>query len=142
MQNQFITEILQIAFFLVLSIILSLLLLFIVSLTDFTSKIDMEKSSCYECGFQPFGETTYPFDVQFALVAILFLLFDVEVLFLFPLCTSIVSLTPYNIFFLIIFFIVIIIGLFYEISRNIVSFFKNTSLKPSEEKRTSNKKTP
>lgn len=48
------------------------------------SQPDTEKSSAYECGFEPFEEARSRFDVRFYVVAILFLLFDLEVAFLFP----------------------------------------------------------
>ncbi|HZH61971.1 MAG TPA: NADH-quinone oxidoreductase subunit A [Metabacillus sp.] len=49
------------------------------------SKADIEKISAYECGFDPFGEVRQPFDVRFYLVSILFIIFDLEITFLFPL---------------------------------------------------------
>ncbi|RVT95426.1 NADH-quinone oxidoreductase subunit A [Rhodovarius crocodyli] len=47
-------------------------------------KPDAEKLSTYECGFEPFEDTRHRFDVRFYLVAILFIIFDLEVAFLFP----------------------------------------------------------
>ena len=47
-------------------------------------KIDLEKLSAYECGFDPFGDSRHTFDIKFYLVAILFIIFDLEVVFLFP----------------------------------------------------------
>jgi len=49
-----------------------------------TKALSLEKISAYECGFDPFGEARTPFDVGFYLVAILFLVFDIEVAFLLP----------------------------------------------------------
>jgi NADH-quinone oxidoreductase subunit A len=45
---------------------------------------DVEKTSAYECGFEPFEDARNRFDVRFYIVAILFLIFDLEVAFLFP----------------------------------------------------------
>jgi len=45
---------------------------------------DPEKTSAYECGFEPFEDARNRFDVRFYIVAILFLIFDIEVAFLFP----------------------------------------------------------
>ena len=45
---------------------------------------DSEKTSAYECGFEPFEDARNKFDVRFYIVAILFLIFDIEVVFLFP----------------------------------------------------------
>ena len=45
---------------------------------------DVEKTSAYECGFEPFEDARNRFDVRFYIVAILFLIFDIEVAYLFP----------------------------------------------------------
>ncbi len=47
-------------------------------------RLDLEKATAYECGFDPFGEARAPFEVSFYLVAILFRVFDLEVAYLFP----------------------------------------------------------
>jgi NADH-quinone oxidoreductase subunit A len=47
-------------------------------------KPDPEKLSAYECGFEPFSDSRMEFDVRFYLVAILFIIFDLEIAFLFP----------------------------------------------------------
>jgi hypothetical protein len=62
------------------------LLLFVISyLLSFSSQKEYEKSSEYECGFDPFDNATrQPFEVHFYIVGILFLIFDVEVALLFP----------------------------------------------------------
>jgi NADH-quinone oxidoreductase subunit A len=49
---------------------------------------DKAKNSAYECGFEAFGDARMPFDVRFYLVAILFILFDLEIAFLFPWAVS------------------------------------------------------
>ena len=49
---------------------------------------DIEKVSVYECGFDPFGTPRVPFSVKFFLVGILFLIFDLEISFIFPWCVS------------------------------------------------------
>lgn len=47
------------------------------------SASDTEKSSAYECGFSPFGDARSKFEIRFYLVAILFIVFDLEIMFLF-----------------------------------------------------------
>ncbi len=59
-------------------------LLLIISLLISSKLFDSEKLSAYECGFTPIGDARQPFHVRFYLVGILFLLFDLEVIFLFP----------------------------------------------------------
>jgi len=49
-----------------------------------TKKADPEKSSVYECGFDPYGDARQKFEVRFFLIAILFIIFDLEISFLFP----------------------------------------------------------
>lgn len=56
----------------------------ILSLLLSEKRNDIEKLSAYECGFDPFGDTRHTFEVKFCLVAILFIIFDLEVVFLFP----------------------------------------------------------
>lgn len=58
------------------------------------SGFDYEKFSAYECGFDPFEHTRFSFDVRFYLVAIFYIIFDLEVIFFFPLSLS----APYIIF--------------------------------------------
>jgi len=67
----------------VVSFILSMLILGL-SFVFSTQKADPEKVSAYECGFDPFDDARARFDIRFYLVAILFIIFDLEVTFLFP----------------------------------------------------------
>jgi len=130
--TEYLNEFIQIAYFIGLSFILAFILLGAVYIISFTSKIDFEKSSAYECGFQPFSETSFPFQVQFALIGILFLLFDIEILYLYPICTSIMTFNGYEIFYLLAFFGIVVLGLLYEISRKIINFSKVDSTKISK----------
>jgi NADH:ubiquinone oxidoreductase subunit 3 (subunit A) len=69
--------------FIFISILIAVIIL---ALSAFISekKIDLEKLSAYECGFDPFGDARHTFNVKFYLVAILFIIFDLEIVFLFP----------------------------------------------------------
>lgn len=69
---------------LICSIIVSSVLFFIAFYLLSPKKKDFMQNSAYECGFQPFNESTNRFDVRYYLVAILFILFDLEVMFLVP----------------------------------------------------------
>jgi NADH-quinone oxidoreductase subunit A len=117
----FTLELMNILTFIITSAILSLILFAAVYVMSFTSKVEFEKSSAYECGFAPFSETSYPFEVQFALIAIMFLLFDIEVLYLYPLVTSILMISFLDFIGIIIFFIILTIGIVFEVSRNVMS---------------------
>ena len=76
--------------------------------------IDIETTSPYECGFQPFETTRQKFDVQFYLVAILFIIFDLEVMFLIPFSISLNLLTNFGLGLGFLFLIVLAIGILYE----------------------------
>jgi NADH-quinone oxidoreductase subunit A len=117
----FTTELQSIFIFTIASLVLSVILFVAVYIISFTSKVEYEKSSAYECGFAPFSETTFPFEVQFALIAILFLLFDIEVLYLFPLVTSILDLASKDLMWIAVFFMILSIGIVYEISRHVLA---------------------
>ena len=60
------------------------------------------------------------FEVQFAVVAIMFLLFDIEVLYLFPIISSLTNLYSLDIFLIFIFYILLLLGILYEISRKVL----------------------
>jgi NADH:ubiquinone oxidoreductase subunit 3 (subunit A) len=75
---------------------------------------DLEKISAYECGFNPFEDAYGRFDVKFYLVAILFLVFDLEVIFLFPWCVSLNVIQFFGFWSMIIFLLILTLGFFYE----------------------------
>jgi NADH-quinone oxidoreductase subunit A len=66
---------------------ISLLIVFVLLTLSYVvspKKINVEKASAYECGFEPFDEAKKSFDIQFYIVGVLFLIFDLEVAYLFP----------------------------------------------------------
>ncbi len=69
--------------FLIIAIVLSLVIAAL-SYSLISQKPEAEKLSSYECGFEPYEDTRHKFDVKFCLVAILFIIFDIEVMFLLP----------------------------------------------------------
>lgn len=78
------------------------------------STFDSEKYSPYECGFSPFRTERAQFDIKFYLVALLFLVFDVELMFLLPYCLSYFYLGFYSYIIFIIFFTILVIGFLVE----------------------------
>jgi len=74
---------------------------------------DSEKLSTYECGFNAFDDSRMKFDVQFYLVAILFIIFDLEIAFLFPYAVSIDKLGVYAWAVVMIFLMELVVGLIY-----------------------------
>lgn len=113
-QLLFETIIKNLGFFGLLSLILSIILV-IVSYILIQQKIYKEKISAYECGFEPFEDARNKFDIRFYIVAILFLIFDIEVIYLFPWGISFGFLHINAFIAMIIFLVILILGFVYEI---------------------------
>ncbi len=77
-------------------------------------KPDSEKLSPYECGFEPFSDSRTQFDVRFYLVAILFIIFDLEVAFLFPWAVSLAEIGTFGFWSMMSFLGILTIGFVYE----------------------------
>lgn len=75
---------------------------------------DTEKLSPYECGFAPFEDARSRFDVRFYLVAILFIIFDLEVAFLFPWAVALGDIGLFGFWSMMVFLAVLTIGFIYE----------------------------
>ena len=105
-------EILPISIFLVISIILSLI---IINLSYFLSiqNPETEKLSSYECGFEPYEDARNIFDVKFYIVAILFIIFDIETMFLLPWSVTISQLNTLGFWSMVDFIIELVIGYIY-----------------------------
>ncbi len=99
--------------FILLSMMLSFFL-FLIIITLIYSKFDIEKVSSYECGFHPFEDTRHNYNIRFYLVAILFLIFDLEIIFLFPWLTLVNLLAIPGFIVIFIFISILIIGFIYE----------------------------
>jgi len=78
------------------------------------SDTDSEKLSPYECGFEPFAESRMKFDVRYYLVAILFIIFDLEIAFLFPWAVSLDQIGLTGLIAMAIFLAVLVVGFIYE----------------------------
>ena len=77
-------------------------------------KPDPEKLSAYECGFEPFSDSRMEFDVRFYLVAILFIIFDLEIAFLFPWAISLGNIGLFGFISMMVFLFILTIGFIYE----------------------------
>jgi len=73
-----------------------------------------EKISSYECGFDAFSDARDPFDIKFYLIGILFIIFDIEVLFFFPMVFSVNELFQYNMLFMFLFLLILMLGFAFE----------------------------
>ena len=86
----------------------------IASLIAARQKPDSEKLSAYECGFEAFDDARRKFDVRYYLVAILFIIFDLEVAFLFPWAVSLGEIGVFGFWSMVIFLAVLTVGFAYE----------------------------
>lgn len=77
-------------------------------------KPNAEKNSPYECGFEPFKDSRTEFDVRFYLVAILFIIFDLEIMFLFPWAITLGSIGAVGFWSMMVFLAILTIGFVYE----------------------------
>ena len=75
---------------------------------------DPEKLSAYECGFEPFNDSRMEFDVRFYLVAILFIIFDLEIAFLFPWAVSLSNIGALGFYSMMFFLFILTVGFIYE----------------------------
>ncbi len=75
---------------------------------------DSAKASAYECGFDAFEDSRRKFDVRFYLVAILFIIFDLEVAFLFPWAISLGKIGVFGFWSMMIFLVILTVGFIYE----------------------------
>ena len=74
---------------------------------------ETEKLSTYECGFEPYEDTRNQFDVRFYLIAILFIVFDIEAVYLYPWCITISQLTVTGFWAMVDFVLELGVGFFY-----------------------------
>ena len=111
--NLYLSQYFSIFIFLIFCSLLSIIFFFF-SLVLVSQKDDTQKSSSYECGFDPFDDARNNFDVRFYLVSILFIIFDLEVSFLFPWCLTLGTLPLFSYWSMILFLILLTVGFVYE----------------------------
>nr|YP_009906594.1 NADH dehydrogenase subunit 3 [Lysmata vittata]QLI42512.1 NADH dehydrogenase subunit 3 [Lysmata vittata]QQP21710.1 NADH dehydrogenase subunit 3 [Lysmata vittata] len=98
-----------------ISLFFSLLIMMISSLLAKKTILDREKNSPFECGFDPKGSARLPFSLRFFLIAVIFLIFDVEISLLLPLVTVFHSNIFYSWMFSgVFFFLILMMGLYHE----------------------------
>ena len=113
MSLEFLNNYLTIIIFLAIALLLSLGFL-IINFAFSPKNPDPEKLSAYECGFEPFNDSRMEFDIRFYLVAILFIIFDLEIAFLFPWAITLGNIGLFGFFSMMLFLFILTIGFIYE----------------------------
>jgi NADH-quinone oxidoreductase subunit A len=111
--DHLLVDYLPLVIFIGISIAIGLVLLIVPFLVAY-SKPDAEKLSAYECGFNAFDDARMKFDVRFYLVSILFIIFDLEVAFLFPWAVAFKSVGLFGFLSMMLFLGVLTVGFVYE----------------------------
>lgn len=105
------------------------LILLLLNLLLAVHRPDSEKVTPYECGFSPmYGQTRNPFSIAFYLVGLLFLIFDLEILLVYPYASAMQILGVYGYWILTIFFVVLTIGFVYEFGSGALYFTDKRSI--------------
>jgi len=104
-------------FLIVLTILISSLIaivLFLISYLLINKNYDLEKIAPYECGFDPFDDARSTFEIRFYLVALLFIIFDLEIIYLFPWAVTLKQLDLFGFSVMFLFLIILTVGFGYE----------------------------
>jgi NADH-quinone oxidoreductase subunit A len=113
MISEFLKDYLSIILFLIIALGLSVSFV-VINFILAPQNPDPEKLSAYECGFEPFEDSRMEFDVRFYLVAILFIIFDLEIAFLFPWAISLGNIGLLGFSSMMIFLFILTNGFIYE----------------------------
>ena len=113
MYTDFLNNYLTIIIFLGISLMLSIGFI-VLNLLASPKNPDPEKLSAYECGFEPFNDSRMEFDIRFYLVAILFIIFDLEIAFLFPWAITLGNIGIFGFVSMMIFLSILTVGFIYE----------------------------
>ena len=109
----FLADYLSIIIFLFIALLLSVGFI-LINFISSPNNPDPEKLSAYECGFDAFDDSRMEFDVRFYLVAILFIIFDLEIAFLFPWAISLGKIGIFGFVSMMIFLFILTVGFIYE----------------------------
>jgi NADH:ubiquinone oxidoreductase subunit 3 (subunit A) len=115
--------------FFILFVPLFVLILLGVHMLVTTSNPDAAKVSPYECGMNSVSDARQKFQVSFFLVALLFIVFDLEILFLYPLAVSLYHISLLGFWIAMVFVLIITVGFIYELASNVLDYAKTPSSK-------------
>jgi len=111
--DELLLDYLPLAIFIAVALVIGIVLLIVPFIVAYQQP-DPEKLSAYECGFNAFDDARMKFDVRFYLVAILFIIFDLEVAFLFPWAVAFKQVGVYGFWSMMLFLGVLTVGFIYE----------------------------
>nr|YP_009472953.1 NADH dehydrogenase subunit 3 [Dalsira scabrata]AST10184.1 NADH dehydrogenase subunit 3 [Dalsira scabrata] len=104
---------------------LSIIMMFTCSMISKTSKKDREKMSPFECGFDPKSSARLPFSIQFFLIAVLFLIFDIEIAIMLPIMLTMKwTMNSTWMMTVIMFIMTLILGLYHEWNNGVLEWAK------------------
>ena len=111
--EELLSEYFPILVFLIIAAVMSVLMV-VASLIAGKQNPDVDKLSAYECGFDAFSDARNKFDVRFYLVAILFIIFDLEIAFLFPWAIALGDIGLFGFWSMVVFLGILTVGFIYE----------------------------
>nr|AWN56172.1 NADH dehydrogenase subunit 3 [Chinavia impicticornis]AWN56185.1 NADH dehydrogenase subunit 3 [Chinavia ubica] len=108
-----------------MAMLLASLMMMMCTLISKSSKKDREKMSPFECGFDPKSSARSPFSIQFFLIAVLFLIFDIEIAIMLPIILTLkMSMNSTWILTVMIFIVILIMGLYHEWNNGVLEWAK------------------
>lgn len=113
---------------------MSVFLITLSGIVSYKNKEDTEKISAYECGFEPFNSGSSTFDVHFYIIGILFIIFDLEIVFLYPWAINLSILGISGFYAMLFFLFVLTLGFFFEWHKGALDWSKSIVFTPLEEK--------
>lgn len=120
--DQFLSNYLPVALFLGVALVVVVALL-LASYTITPQNPYFDKTSPYECGFESVSDARNLFNIRFYLVAILFVVFDVEILFLYPWALILKHVTVFGFWTMVLFLAVFILGFIYEYKKGVLEWY-------------------
>lgn len=119
--SDFLAQYLPIVVFIVVASTLSCVIVILPKILS-TKKINKDKLKGYECGFDPFADAREKFDIRFYLIAILFIIFDLEVAFLIPWAVNISHIGNFGFYSMMFFLLVLTVGFVYEWKKGVLDW--------------------
>nr|AVJ52389.1 NADH dehydrogenase subunit 3 [Acantholomidea porosa] len=117
--------ILKVFISIMLSLLITMTLMVLCTIISKSSILDWEKMSPFECGFDPMNSSRSPFSIHFFLIAVLFLIFDIEIAIILPIIITMKStMTMMWIGTILMFIIILILGLYYEWNNGMLEWTK------------------